>query len=238
MSDPTSHERLLRASHLFSAVPADVRERCAATATKRAYEHGEHLWVAGDPAETFTVILSGLVKIARRTPEGGTTIVALFGPHESVGESAVLSRAPYPADAIAASATAQVLRVDAAPVLEAMQHDAAVARAMNEALLEHTTALQDKIRILSAGPVKRRLATLLLLLADRFGDEDERGVLRVPLPLSRGDLAELIGARVETTIRLLSRWRKAGLIETDSTGFSVLARDVLVEILEAPTQTS
>lgn len=232
MTETTSTERLLQISHSFAGLPAELRTQCARGAQRRVLSHGESIWRAGEPALAFTLIVSGLVKIARRTPDGGASIVALFGPRESIGDSAVLAAAPYPADALLASVRGEVLRLDAAPILRAMQEDVQVAQAMNRALLEHTQALQEKIRILSAGPMTRRLAALLLHLADRFGDELEDGTVRVPLPLSRGDLAELIGARVETTIRALSRWKKAALLETDEGGFTLRDRPALERLLD------
>jgi hypothetical protein len=41
----------------------------------------------------------------------------------------------------------------------------------------------------------------------------------VPVVLSRGELSSLVGARVETVIRVLSRWQKQGMVETSREGF-------------------
>jgi CRP/FNR family transcriptional regulator len=65
---------------------------------------------------------------------------------------------------------------------------------------------------------------LLLTLAERFGDEQEGHGTLVPVVLSRGELSSLVGARVETVIRVLSRWQKQGLLETSREGF--LLRDI------------
>ena len=73
--------------------------------------------------------------------------------------------------------------------------------------------------MLSAGSVDARLATLLLDLADRFGDDLEDGTVLVPLPLSRQDLADLVSTTFESAIRVMSRWQKQGVVQTRSGGF-------------------
>lgn len=200
---------------LDRALLADV----ARHATRRHLERGEALWQNGDAATHFTQILSGLIKISRSSPEGAESIVAIFGPGESVGDTAVVQRGRYPADAIALSDGVEVLRIEAAPVLRAMERNAGLMEGINAILLHHTQALDQKIRIMTAGSVPHRLATLFLLFAERFGKPAQAGALEVPIRLSRVEIAALIGATVETTIRALSRWQKEGVLTTTPTGF-------------------
>ncbi|MCC6527974.1 MAG: Crp/Fnr family transcriptional regulator [Polyangiaceae bacterium] len=223
-----SNERALRASHLFGRFGEALVRRIATGTSRRQLVRGDYLWRAGEAARAFVVIASGLVKITRTGGEAGEdeAIIALFGPHESVGTAAALECTKYPADAVVASETAEVLWVDSEAVLQARQ-DPAVGAALSSALLEHTHALQEKIRIMTAGSVPRRLAVLFQHLCERFGDELEGGVTFVPVVLSRIELSHMVGARVETTIRTLSRWRKLGMIETTKTGFEVRDLDSL-----------
>jgi CRP/FNR family transcriptional regulator len=77
---------------------------------------------------------------------------------------------------------------------------------------------------MSAGKIEKRLATLLLHLASRFGDDNGDGTTFVPIRISRSECARLIGATIETTIRTFSRWQKTALVETTPDGFTL--RDV------------
>lgn len=226
-------ERRLSASRLFAGLSSRLVARIAAETTTRAHRAGEALWRAGDPAASFTVIQSGLVEIVRTAPGGETAMLGLFGPREAIGVAAVLERAPYPAAALALTDDVQVLSVRAAPVLELAAEDASVAMALNRALLEHTAALRSKIDVLSSGSVPRRLAALLLHLAERFGDEDESSATRIPIAMSRAQLASVVGARVETVIRTLGRWQREGWLESGKEGFS-LQSGALRRILGTP----
>jgi CRP-like cAMP-binding protein len=226
-----TNERALLASRLFSSLEPELVRDFARTATRARYARGESIWHAGESATHLTVIASGLVKIARSGPDGAETILALFGPRESVGDVAVLGGKTYPADAIALT-EAELLRVDAATVRAAFNANPSLLAAMNASLIEHAQALQEKIRIMSAGKVDKRLATLLLHLATRFGDEHDDGTLFVPLHLSRAECARLVGATVETTIRTFSRWQKEGLVETKPEGFVLRDLDALTAITQ------
>lgn len=213
-------ERTLRASHLFAGIDGHMSD-FARVAVRRQFHQGDYIWRQGDDAAAITVIASGLVKICQPNRDGESAIVALFGPRESIGDIAVISTGRYPADAVAVTHDVEVLAIEKTAVLEAMQRDVTVAQAVNRSLVAHSAALRQKIRIMTAGPVERRLAALLLHLAERFGDEGDDGALTIPVVLSRSELARLVGATIETTIRTMSKWQKAGIVSTTPKGFVV-----------------
>lgn len=222
-------ERILRASRLFAALDGELISGFARAASRTHCARGEYLWHAADRASHFIVIASGLVKISRSSADGNETILALFGPRESVGDVAVLGARPYPADATALT-DVEVLRIEAGAVKGAFAANPTLLASMNVALIEHAQALQQKILIMSAGKIEKRLATLLLHLASRFGDEHDDGTTFIPIRLTRAECARLIGATIETTIRTFTRWQREGLVETTPDGFSLHDLVALTEI--------
>jgi len=212
--------RLLSAS-LFRAAPKPAIEALARFAIRRTLRANEALWHTGEAAHHFVVISRGLVRVERTVPSGTPVIVSIFGPHESVGATAALQGAPYPADAIASSQTIEIIQLPVAEVRAAMEREPRVAACIHEAVMTHTQALQAKIDIMSAGSVPARLAALFKHLAERFGDEQEDGSTRVPVALSRGAIAQLVSARTETVIRVLARWRHTGVLCADADGFDI-----------------
>lgn len=220
-------ERQLRASKLFQGLSAPLLAELAATSVKKRFSRGEHLWREGDDATHFVLVTAGLVKIVQRAADQTECIIGLFGPREAVGTVALLRRGRYPASAVAASEHVEIFKLDPKPVFGAMDTDPSAARAMNGALLDQTRTLHEKILVMSAGAVPQRLATQLLTLAERFGDDHDDGTLTVPLVLSRTELACLIGARVETTIRVLAGWQKTRAVEFSREGITIRAPEQL-----------
>jgi CRP-like cAMP-binding protein len=64
-------------------------------------------------------------------------------------------------------------------------------------------------------------------LYDRFGDDFDDGTSSIPVALSRRELAELVATSFETAIRVMTRWERAGVLDTTPTGFTVRKLDVL-----------
>ena len=225
--------RHLRGSRLLGPCPEQTIETAAAHASSRTLAPGEELWCEGQVARSFTVIVSGFVEIVRSAPGGADALMGIFGPRESIGVSAVLEEGVYPANAVALT-DLTVIAVEAAPILAQMRDDPRIGAAINRSLLEHTDALRWKVDVMSAGSVPRRLAALFLHFADRFGDEDADGKLVIPLALTRQHLSRLVGARTETVIRTLSRWNKAGVLETTPDGFVINSEiDLRAELADA-----
>jgi CRP-like cAMP-binding protein len=217
----------LRASRLFGALdPAGVQSLLPHV-RRRRFTRGTSIWRAGEEASCMALIASGLVKIV----QPGGAIVAILGPHETFGELAIVGGTTYWADAVAATRELDVLFVDAAAVRAASQSDAAFARALGRSLVEHGRALHEKIRIMSAGCVERRVAALLRHLLERFGDELEDGSAVIPITLSRAELSCLVGATIETTIRTMSKLHKNGTVSTTDEGFLVHSPKRLEAIL-------
>ncbi|MFO7178869.1 MAG: Crp/Fnr family transcriptional regulator [Pseudomonadota bacterium] len=220
-------QRNLAAMELFAGLNSAHLSLFATAAWRRRFSRGEVIFREGEPADAFTTIVSGLVKVARTASDAGDCTLALSGARESVGTASVLQRGLHTATAYAGSEIVEVLRIEAEPVLTAMSVDPSVAAAVNRALLAELDALSSKIAILSAGPVPRRLARLFLTLADRFGDEMVDGSWGIPVCLSRADLASLVGARVETVIRVISTWQKRGVLRTEEDRFELLRPEAL-----------
>ncbi len=225
-------ERTLARAALFEGWEPEALRPLAAQAATRRLSKGEAVWQEGEAAGAFTVIRAGLVKILRRAPDGGEIIIALFGPRESIGDAAVLAGGAYPAAAVVASEEASVVRIPAAPVLAAMRDRAARGEAMIRALAAHNRALQEKILVSGCATVPRRLAALLLTLAERFGEELPGGGAEVPVALSRGELARFVHATLETVSRTMSAWGKSGLVETREDGFRIPDPGALRRVLD------
>jgi Crp-like helix-turn-helix domain len=73
---------------------------------------------------------------------------------------------------------------------------------------------------LSGGRVEGRLARFFLKLAHDMGQRRDGGTF-IPLVLSRQELADMIGTTIETSIRIMSRWSKDGVVRTEKDGFVV-----------------
>jgi CRP-like cAMP-binding protein len=180
----------------------------------------------GFTAGEWFVIATGVVKTTRLSAEGMHTTTGLLGPGDFCGVLPALGFDAYQESAQALSG-ACLLAFGIADFNWVLGRYPSVSRAALSAVSLRLAATQDALfRI--GGTVEQRTASVLLELADKLGVRRRTGVL-VQTPLSREDLADLVGARTETVSRLLSRWRRQGLVETGRRWVAVVDPDALAE---------
>ncbi|HLV22286.1 MAG TPA: Crp/Fnr family transcriptional regulator [Polyangiaceae bacterium] len=213
--------KVLRRTAAFSHLEAPLLDRLAQAAVTRTLPRDRRVWCAGDQALGLTVLRSGLLKVLRPLTKGRHALLGLYGAPGTAGDLTVLRGAPYPTTAIVATPSATIIDIPRQAALAAIEHSPRFALDLIAAVEENISMLHDKIDVLSAGPVEARLATLLLKLYDRFGDDYDDGSSRVPIALTRQELADLIATSFETAIRWMTRWEREGLVSTDRGGFTV-----------------
>jgi CRP/FNR family transcriptional regulator len=158
----------------------------------------------------------------------------IFGAPESIGDIMLLKGLPYPADAVVATESATVLAIPRAELLACVESWPQLGMSMARAIHTKIFALHDSIDVLSAGAVDSRLATALLKLYDRFGDDFEDGTSSIPVALARRELAEMVSTAVETVIRIMTRWEREGLLTTLDHGFVIHDKQALTLVAARP----
>ncbi|MFZ2749458.1 MAG: Crp/Fnr family transcriptional regulator, partial [Propioniciclava sp.] len=85
----------------------------------------------------------------------------------------------------------------------------------------------------STATVAQRVATTLLRLAEKFGQDSSSGATLIQLPLSRTDLAGMTGSTPESVSRVMSQLRKDGIIDSGRRWTAILDGDRLLATVAA-----
>ncbi|MFL6199402.1 MAG: Crp/Fnr family transcriptional regulator [Thermoanaerobaculia bacterium] len=220
-----SPAELLQEIPLYRRLPPEERQRLAAVSRVKAYSRGEKIFSEGDASEIFYTIARGRVKIFKMTPAGKDLILEIFGPGDPFGAVAVYESRPYPASAMALEDSVCLLirRQDFFGLLE--RHPSLV-RSLLLGLTRRLVELTNRLAELTGGHVEPRFARLFLKLAGQMGKPVPAGTF-IPLHLTRQELADLTGTTIETCIRIMSRWGKDGLVQTEKDGFVVIDCEAL-----------
>jgi CRP-like cAMP-binding protein len=224
----------LKASTVFAGLPARDVEALAAVAREDRYRAREYVFTEGDPATWFCLVRSGHVKIFRQSRAGKDVVLELLGSGEPFGGVAVIERRPYPASAQATEPTV-VVKIPADPVVTLSERHPSIIREMASMIGRRLRTAHDSVTSLAADPVEARLAATLLRLAEREGTRDRHG-LTLPFHLTRQSLADMTGTTVETTIRVLSRWLKDGLVREHGNHLVVPSVDALRDLARGETE--
>jgi CRP-like cAMP-binding protein len=215
---PTTIVSLLAGLPLLSGLAERDIAALAGLARTDHFEREAVIFSQGDPCDRVWLLQAGQVKIVHQEEDGREVILEMIAPGEPFG-GAVLFLPTHPATARAmAEVTTVSLSSDSYRRL-LMDHPELALRLvrMLGARLHSMMGLQ----ILAGERVERRLAHILVKLADRVGRPDPEGVL-ITITLSRQDLADMAGTTLETAIRTVSRFRAQGWIKTRRGGYLVI----------------
>jgi CRP-like cAMP-binding protein len=221
----TSRQELLRELPIFEALSTERLIKVADYCIVRSLERNEALWHEGAMAHSYAFIISGHVKICKLHEDGRETILGVFGEGEPVGHVAVYRRIPFPASAIALSdvCVAEIQRVHMSSL---MHEDPEMMEAILFGMMERARYLANRVHELTASSAEQRLALLFRTFCETIGvrqqGEDGAKNIKISLSLSRQDIASLINIRVETAIRMMSRWHKESLMLTCRDGFVIM----------------
>jgi CRP/FNR family transcriptional regulator len=207
----------------FSAIPvllsltADDRQALEPLCELRAYEKGSKIFEEGDSANHIHFLFLGRVKIVKAAGDRDL-ILEILGPGEPVGAVAVYERRPFPATAIALEPCG-VISIPSREFFSLLEKRPEITRRLLAGLTMRLMALNRRLADMT-GSVEQRIARLFSTLAERLGEPGENGVF-VRIALSRRDIADLVGTTVETAIRVMSRFQKEGIVETEKKGFLI-----------------
>ena len=201
-------------------LPPRVRRRLATRARVTHFAEHDRLFREGDPADSFYIVATGLVKVFKLTPSGRQVVVQLAGPGDPIGVNACHEGASFSDFATALEHT-DCLVVERPALLAVLDQEPLLARVLLSVFAERLTELMTQAADLAACPVSSRLARRLLRLCAEIGRAERRGTL-VAIQLSHRELAGLTGTTIETSIRLMSRWRKQGIVRTERDGLLLL----------------
>lgn len=173
---------------------------------------GAILFSQGSAATSLHLLLHGCVKVVHAGADGRQIVVGVVGAREPAGVLALLGPDQlYPATVVALLPCVVLTWTGAALQELRDQHPALALNAMR-ALGDRTREAHTRLHEAAGDPVERRLAATLLRLATRLGARGEDGAVVIGAPLTRQDLAELAGTTLATVSRVLSAWKRAGIL--------------------------
>ena len=176
------------------------------------------LFTQGDPTDRIWLVRQGRVKIVYQGEEGREVILEMISAGEAFG-GAVLFMPHHPATARSMEPTETVSFPSEFYARFLLDHPTVALKVIRMMGARHLSMMS--LQILAGERVERRLAYMLLKLAERVGRADPQGTL-ITIPLSRQDLADMTCTTLETTIRIMSRLRSQGLIETRRGGYLLI----------------
>lgn len=199
----------LRRCRLWRSASDAALARLAARATLEQVPRGTVLATEGEPAERFGVLVAGRVRVYHLQADGRVITLETIDAGEAFSAVPVLAGGRHPAHADAATAcTIAWLTRDALDALIA--EEPVVARDLISDLADRVLNLTSVVQTLALD-VPGRLARYLFQRSLAAGEATAEG-LRVPLGMTKSELASSLGTVPETLSRAFARLRDEGVI--------------------------
>lgn len=218
-------DEVLRRAGLFQGVAPEDVEALGSQFEIFDAPRGTTLFQEGEPGDSLYIVLSGKVKLGRRSPDGRENLVAIMGPADQFGELSLFDPGPRTATAVVVT-DARLARLPKAALQKWAQERPEIAmqllRVVARRLRRTNTMLADLIFV----DVPGRVAKQLLQLAQKFGSVDG-GHLRVTHDLTQEELAQLVGASRETVNKALADFASRGWLRLEGKSVVILDRERL-----------
>jgi len=186
----------------------------AKTSHKQHAESGTELLGDAERINTYAVVLSGVVKLAKTLSDGRQQIVSLQFAPDFLGrpfksESALSAEAATDVSLCTFPKAALERLMQASPELE---------RRLYRQALDELDQAREWIVTLGRKTAGEKIASFLLMIArniDPSADPD-RDSANFELPLTRADIADFLGLTIETVSRQLTRLRADKVISIEN----------------------
>ncbi|RUM28337.1 MAG: Crp/Fnr family transcriptional regulator [Aquifex sp.] len=221
---------LLKKTHLFEDLSPQELKEVAKYIQVKNYMKGEYIFFEEEAEPGIFILVEGLVKLIKETSDGRSIIVRLVFPGEVFGWIEWGKSVPKFKYTAMAALPSTILYISNKDFINLAIKYPAIAIKLTCDATHNLLQTYEVLKSIASGKVEERIARLLLELAEKAGEKkDERIIIR--LPLTRQDIAEMTGTTVETTIRVMSKWKKQGIINTERGYIEIIDKGALEKLV-------
>ena len=205
-------ESPLRSIPLFSNLRESDRQELERQSVEVPCQKGDFIFREGDPAQWFHIVKEGTVKCVKSSPQGREVTLKVLMPGDLFCcEASAINGSAHPGCA-QAMGEGKIVKVERKVLLDMLQRNPEAALEIISYLGDRLREAQDNAKAFALDSAEHRLASLLANLAKRSATQEPDG-LRITVSLTRQDFADMAGLTLETTSRIMSRFKKEGILK-------------------------
>ena len=191
------------------------------------YHAGDTVVFESDPATSVYSLTSGLLRLSKLLPDGRRQIAGFLFPGDFLGITMEEEHA-FTAEAIAPS---RLCKFSRRQFDDFVSNHPALERRLYAVAAHELAAARQQMVLLGRKTATERLASFLLMLANRC--RSQRPIDDIEFPMSRADIADYLGLRIETVSREVSALKIARVIQlTGRQSFRILDRGRLDQLAD------
>ncbi|MDA8139003.1 MAG: Crp/Fnr family transcriptional regulator [Desulfobacteraceae bacterium] len=211
-------------SPLFSGLAEDQMNHLEQISRDVHLARGETVFMEGEPGKGFYIVAAGKVKVFKVSAEGKEQILHIYGPGQPIGEVPVFAGQLFPAHAQAVE-KCHLIFFPRQAFIDLITAHPSLALNMLAVLSVRLRQFTMQVENLSLKEVPGRLASYLIYLS-----EEQNNTQEVRLPISKGQLASLLGTIPETLSRIFNKMSAQGYIDVQGMAIAIKDREALADL--------
>jgi CRP-like cAMP-binding protein len=205
---------------------ADLPElaELATKVRRKNYRKGEIIFKAGDESNNFCLVESGKVILSKQSPSGKSFTYLIATRGMTLNGITCFKSGPrlFSARVVQDSS---IITIPCQDFKFWVENTPAVAMGILGTMGELLDGAYTRIIDLIDESVETRILNVLSMLSTRIGEH---------LPLTNGDIAEMVGTSRESAARVISRLQEAGIVTKARGSISILNKEQLDETASSP----
>lgn len=218
----------------FSCLSEELKSEIVDCAELIQLNADDCLFRAGDPVAGFYCVLSGDFRALRRDAGTRENLIDFYGPNSWVGVVLSTECCPQRDFSVIAASSGQVMFITTAAYREIVTRTPSYAEAFCKLVCAQAAHAREAA-FEQRFDASRRTARMLLHIANLHGRANEKGI-ELPISLSQGDLASLVGVSRQYMNGLIRQWHSKGHLHWSGESFPVLVMQRLNSLLH-PVET-
>jgi CRP/FNR family transcriptional regulator, global nitrogen regulator len=202
-------------------------EKAGLRFVERRFAPKDTIFTPGDPDDQLYFLLSGTVRLYKIYGDYKEATTAFLKDGGIFGKLDLVEGRWQ--DVFAEAVTeSRVAGIQKASLERVIKSDPAFALKLFSSLSERLRQSDEVIESLLHREVSTRLATLLLNLGERFGEDNGVGRL-IDVRLTHQDLANMIASTREAVSKVMSEFQRDGVVESRNRRIAIVNGDALAE---------
>ncbi len=211
-------------------------ERAGIRVVERRFKAKDTLFTPGDPDDQLYFLIEGTIRLYKIYGDYKEATTALLKSSGVFGKLNLVERRWQ--DVFAEAVTdARVASVPKSTLTEVIKRQPEFAMKLFSSFSERLRQSDEVIESLLHREVSTRLATLLLNLGERFGEDNHGGTI-LDIRLTHQELANMIASTREAVSKVMSELQRDGTIEVQNRKIVIVDREALANHASGPSGLS
>ena len=201
---------IIKQFNSLKSLTTDELMRISKCKTSKTIKKGEVIFEEGEMLNGVYCVKDGICKLSKLSENGKDQIVKMVVKGQLLGQRSLISDESSNLQAVALN-DMEVCFIPKSEIIKDLQTNSKFSFDVLKEMAHDLKEADDVIVNMAQKHVRQRLAETLVYIHDSFGTNPD-GTLSILL--SREDYANIVGTATESAIRVLSQFKKGGLIST------------------------